>query len=84
MLNKEVNFLKKTGYLQTSGYTPFEPDYGQQSSLYEGTKIYVPYVNNVTMNFGNHLRRAVNVLLDVANRKIIFARQLVAAGIINA
>jgi hypothetical protein len=52
--------------------------------LYEGTKIYVSCVNNATMNFGNHLRRAINVLLDVTNRKAIFARQLADVGVNNA
>lgn len=37
----------------------------QKSSAYEGAKINTAYSVNISKTFGNHLRRAVNLLLNV-------------------
>ncbi|PHZ17987.1 uncharacterized protein RHIMIDRAFT_14714 [Rhizopus microsporus ATCC 52813] len=42
----------------------------------EGTKIYTAYVNNVHLRFGQHLRCAVNVLLDIRQQTAGLRRDL--------
>lgn len=42
--------------------------YAQQSSSYEGAKIYTAYIVNIKTTFANHLRHIVNLLLNVKRR----------------
>ncbi|KAI8388007.1 uncharacterized protein BYT42DRAFT_602633 [Radiomyces spectabilis] len=56
-------------YLEITGYRRPSFKFAQQTALYGDAKIYVAYMNNVQMRFGQHLRRAVNVLLDVRHGK---------------
>ncbi|KAI9319739.1 hypothetical protein BX666DRAFT_1812039, partial [Dichotomocladium elegans] len=48
---------------------------------YEGTRIYTAYVNNVHMRFGQHLRRVINVILNLRQRKADRKRELIAQGL---
>jgi hypothetical protein len=42
--------------------------YAQQSSSYEGAKIYTAYIVNIKTTFANHLCHIVNLLLNVKRR----------------
>ncbi|KAI8388620.1 uncharacterized protein BYT42DRAFT_611641 [Radiomyces spectabilis] len=44
-------------YLEITGYERPNFKFAQQTAPYEGAKIYVAYMNNVQMRFGQHLRR---------------------------
>jgi hypothetical protein len=68
-------------YLQIAGYARRHLTYGQQTSIIEGTKMYTAYANNIHTHFGNHLRRVVNTLLNVRERKANFTRRMEAEGI---
>ncbi|CEG75083.1 hypothetical protein RMATCC62417_10189 [Rhizopus microsporus] len=52
-------------YLTITNYQRPNFVYAQQSAIIEGIKIYTTYVYNVHLRFGQHLRRAVNILLDI-------------------
>ncbi|KAI9312198.1 hypothetical protein BX666DRAFT_1989585 [Dichotomocladium elegans] len=50
--------------------------HAQQCSIYEGRKINAAYSNDLNMQFGQRLRRAVNTLLDIRCQKAIMERGL--------
>ncbi|RCH85234.1 hypothetical protein CU097_002015, partial [Rhizopus azygosporus] len=54
--------------------------YAQQSAIIEGTSIYTAYANNVHLRLGQHLRRAVNVLLNTRQRIVDLRLVLSAQG----
>lgn len=55
-------------YLQLSRYNLPEMPYAQQSSLCKGNIMLTSYLNNIRNDFGNHLHRAVDLLLNVETR----------------
>ncbi|KAG1167918.1 hypothetical protein G6F70_009331 [Rhizopus microsporus] len=59
LINRHLN-----GYLAIINYQRPNFVFAQQSAIIEGTKIYTVYANNVHLRFGQHLRRAVNALLN--------------------
>ncbi|KAG1435646.1 hypothetical protein G6F56_013894 [Rhizopus delemar] len=68
-------------YLTAADYQRPQLLHSQQSALIEGQKMYVSYSNNIQMRFGSHLRRVVNVMLNVRQRKENLQRVLRARGI---
>ncbi|KAJ2553176.1 hypothetical protein EV175_003028, partial [Coemansia sp. RSA 1933] len=56
-------------YLAETISEPFHLRYPNQVAMYEVKKIRVAYLNTVMNNFGNELRRAINLLLDIKQRK---------------
>ncbi|KAG1440412.1 hypothetical protein G6F56_011938 [Rhizopus delemar] len=68
-------------YLTAANYQRPQLLHSQQSALIEGQKMYVSYSNNIQMRFGSHLRRVVNVMLNVRQRKENLQRVLRARGI---
>ena len=67
-------------YLAITNYQRPDFVYAQQSAIIEGTKIYTAYANNVHLRFGQHLRRAVNALLNIRQRIVDLRRVLSARG----
>ncbi|KAI8388268.1 uncharacterized protein BYT42DRAFT_491820, partial [Radiomyces spectabilis] len=53
----------------------------QQIALYQAKQIYTAYMNNVKYRFGQHLRRLVNLLLDIKNRRNNLKTQLQNEGL---
>ncbi|KAI9256160.1 hypothetical protein EDC94DRAFT_616807, partial [Helicostylum pulchrum] len=51
-----INKHRET-FLERTSYKPIDLKYGQQIANYEVTKIRTAYINNVTSNFGNKLRK---------------------------
>jgi hypothetical protein len=66
---REVINSQIVSYLRITAYQKITFSYAQQTARIEGGKIYVSYVNNIRTRFGQHLRRLINVLLDVKSRK---------------
>ena len=78
---REVINSQIGNYLRITGYQKITFSYAQQTARIEGKKIYVSYVNNIKTRFGQHLRRLINVLLDVKSRKAAMTAQLIQGGI---
>ncbi|KAL9536462.1 hypothetical protein MBANPS3_012633, partial [Mucor bainieri] len=55
-------------YTAIANYTLPTLTYSQQAAEYESEKMLTAYLNNIKNNFGNQLRRAVNLLLNVKPR----------------
>ncbi|CAO3681154.1 unnamed protein product [Rhizopus stolonifer] len=53
-------YTHKDEYLQQILYAPIKLTNAQQIALYEGTKIYTAYINNVSLHFGNRLLMLIN------------------------
>ncbi|KAJ1662452.1 hypothetical protein EV178_005884, partial [Coemansia sp. RSA 1646] len=56
-------------YKEAAGITEFDIANPNQTAQFEAARIYTAYVNNIQTKFGQHLRRAVNVLLKTRERK---------------
>ncbi|RCH78695.1 hypothetical protein CU097_001246 [Rhizopus azygosporus] len=67
-------------YLRITNYQRPSFVYAQQSAIIKGTNIYTTYANNVHLRFGQHLQRAVNVLLNTRQRIVDLRRVLSAQG----
>ncbi|KAL9550475.1 hypothetical protein MBANPS3_004719 [Mucor bainieri] len=58
-----------------TNYAPPALIYSQQAAEYESERMLTAYLNNIRNNFGNSLRRAVNLLLDVNSRTAYIRRR---------
>ncbi|KAJ2566788.1 hypothetical protein IW140_004790 [Coemansia sp. RSA 1813] len=56
-------------YKEAAGITEFDIGSPNQTAQFEAARIYTAYVNNIQTKFGQYLRRAVNVLLKIRERK---------------
>ncbi|KAJ1662267.1 hypothetical protein EV178_006033, partial [Coemansia sp. RSA 1646] len=56
-------------YKEAAGITEFDIASPNQTAQFEAARIYTAYINNIQTKFGQHLRRAVNVLLKTRERK---------------
>ncbi|KAJ2210147.1 hypothetical protein EV179_006418, partial [Coemansia sp. RSA 487] len=56
-------------YKEAAGITEFDIANPNQTAQFEAARIYTAYINNIQTKFGQHLRRAVNVLLKTRERK---------------
>jgi hypothetical protein len=56
-------------YCQHTSYTPIKLTNAQQIAKYEGTKIHTAYINNITLHFGNQLRRFLNSVSKKQEKK---------------
>ncbi|OZJ04686.1 hypothetical protein BZG36_02542 [Bifiguratus adelaidae] len=59
----------RSSYLNTTSFEPIHLTYAQQIALYQATTIHTAYLNNVKLRFGQQLRRIVNRLLNLKERK---------------
>ncbi|GAA5800582.1 hypothetical protein HPULCUR_006018 [Helicostylum pulchrum] len=62
-----INKHRET-FLERTSYKPIDLKYGQQIANYEVTKIRTAYINNVTSNFGNQLRKMLNLIMKKKDR----------------
>ncbi|GAA5799124.1 hypothetical protein HPULCUR_004533 [Helicostylum pulchrum] len=62
-----INKHRET-FLERTSYKPIDLKYGQQITNYEVTKIRTAYINNVTSNFGNKLRKMLNLMMKKKDR----------------
>ena len=56
-------------YRDKSKFIPERFPFIQQTAMYESRKIFQSYDQNIAMRFGQHLRRLINHLLDIKNRR---------------